>query len=167
MSALYDYFRAPDSDTAIEWAIGPGGDWRRYSTLEEHGADWMDAKNFNPFLVLGQLIAFAQGIPFDDLGTEPALVWPDREAWPPGEQRPGQESPWDAGPTLEHVPEEWVNTLADIDDEGVHGLALQWATIEEVSFADVADAEYCIEEFRALARRAREHGQGLYCKAVV
>ncbi len=37
---------------------------------------------------------------------------------------------------------------------------------EEIRFADAA-AEGCIEIFRALARRARDHGQGLYCTSVV
>ncbi len=144
MSVLYDYFRAPDSDTAIEWAIGPGGDWHRHSGLDELGVDWIDAKNLDACLALGQLIAFAQGVLFDALSTEPGLLYCGRTsgAWPPGEQRPGQMSPWDEGPTLEHLPEEWVTTLAAIDDEQLYRFALQWATIEEFRFADAADAEY-------------------------
>jgi hypothetical protein len=167
MSVLHDYFRAPDPDTAIDWAVGPGGDWHQHSGLDEHGADWIGAKNLDPFVVLGQLIAFAHDVPFDDLDTTPPLLWPDQNAWPPGEVCPGRESPWDEGLTLVRLPEEWVTTLAGIDDEQVPRLALRWAAIEEIRFADAAAAEALIETFRSLARRTCRHGQGLYCRSVV
>jgi hypothetical protein len=78
----------------------------------------LDAKNLDPFVVLGQLIAYALGIPFDARSAaQPSLSWPDQNAWPLGEQRPGQASPWDEGLTLVQLPEDWVSTLAEIDDE--------------------------------------------------
>jgi len=169
MSVLYDYFRAPDSRSAIDWAIGPGGDWRQYSGtgLDDHGADWIDAKNLDPSVVLGQLIAFAQGVLFQALSATPVLIWPDKQSWPPGEQRLGQQSPWDEGLFLEQLPDEWITLLADIDDEQLPRLAQQWMSIEEISFADPDDAKDSIETFCALARRTRDHGHNLYCKSVV
>ncbi|MBR7835355.1 hypothetical protein KDL01_18925 [Actinospica durhamensis] len=167
MSVLHDYFRAPDPSTAIDWAVGPGGDWHQHGGLDDYGADWIDAKNLDPFVVLGQLIAFARAVPFDARSTSTALLWPDEQAWPYGVQRPGRESPWDEGLTLVRLPEEWVTALAEISDEQMPRLALRWKDIEEIRFAEAADAEGYIEVFRALARRARDHGQGLYCKSVV
>ncbi|WP_328512979.1 hypothetical protein OHB25_58445 [Streptomyces mirabilis] len=169
MGVLHDYFRAPDTSAAIDWSVGPDGDWDQHSGtgLDEHGVDWFDAKGLDPNVVLGQLIAFAKGIPFDARATAPALVWPDERLWPQGEDRPGQESPWETGLFLQQLPDEWIATLAEIHDEHLPLLALQWFDIPEANFADFIDVQDTIVEFRALARRARDHGHGVYCKTAI
>jgi hypothetical protein len=63
--------------------------------------------------------------------------------------------------------EDWVSTLAEFDDEQLPQLAAHWKDVEEVNFADAAAALYRVQEFRALARRTRDHGQNLYCVSVV
>jgi hypothetical protein len=156
MSVLHDYFRAPDPDTAIDWAVGPSGDWHQHSGLDEPCADWIGAKNLDPFVVLGQLIAFAHDVPFDGLDTTPFVLWPDQNASPPGEVRPGRESPWDEGLRLVRLPAEWVTALAGIDDEQVPRLTLRWATVEEIRFADAAAAEAFIAARTGLEHRWRD-----------
>ncbi|GAA2025958.1 hypothetical protein GCM10009839_25330 [Catenulispora yoronensis] len=171
MGILHDYFRAPDLSAAIEWSVGPDGDWRRHSGtgLEDNGADWFDAKGLDPDVVLGQLVAFAVGAPLDvqASASAPVLVWPDAQAWPPDEDRPGQESPWETGLLLQRLPDKWVTDLAEIDDEHMPMIALQWMDIPEAPFSGFTVAQETVDRFRALARRTRDHGHGLYCLTVV
>ncbi|WP_146238295.1 hypothetical protein [Streptomyces sp. Act143] len=169
MGILHDYFRAPDASAAVDWSVGPGGNWDQHSGagLNDHDADWFDAKGLDPNVVLGQLVAFAKGVPFDVHATAPALVWPDERLWPQGEDRPGQDSPWETGLLLQRLPDEWIATLAEIHDEHLPLLALQWFDIPEAPFADFIDVQDTIAAFRALACRARDHGHAVYCKTVV
>ncbi|MFC9285308.1 hypothetical protein [Streptomyces sp. NPDC057052] len=169
MGILQDYFRAPDASAAIELAVGPGGDIDQHSgtLLDDHGIDWFDAKGIDPYIALGQLIAFVKGIPFAARATAPALVWPDERLWPQGEVRPGQTSPWEGGLFLQQLPDEWIATLAGIQDEHLPLLARRWRDIPEANFTDVHAVQATIVEFRALARRARDHGHGVYCRTVV
>lgn len=169
MGILHDYFRAQDTSAAIDWSVAPDRDGDRHSgtDLDDHGVDWFDAKGLDPNVVLGQLIAFAKGIPFDAHAPAPALVWPDEGLWPQGEARPGQESPWETGVFLQRLPDEWTATLAEIRDEHLPLLALQWFDTPEANFAAFIDVQETIVEFRALARRARDHGHGVYCKSVI
>ncbi|MGC2998786.1 hypothetical protein ACPF8X_10525 [Streptomyces sp. G35A] len=169
MGILHDYFRAPGASAAIEIAVGPGGGIDQHSgtLLDDHGIDWFDAKGLDPYIVLGQLIAFVKDIPFAPGTTTPALVWPDERLWPQGEVRPGETSPWESGLFLQQLPDEWIATLADIQDEQLPLLVHQWGGIPEANFADVHDVQAAIVEFRALARRARDHGHGVYCRTVI
>ena len=170
MGVLHDYFRAPDPATAIAWAVGPGGDWREPTEvgLDDHGADWFEAKGLDVNVVVGQLVAFAEGVPFMvRRGEGPRLVWPDQEVWPYGEERPGEESPWDFGLLLQVMPREWVATLAAVTDDHVPMLAAQWMEIPEVTFADFVDARGSFEQFRALARRAQAHVHSVFSRTIL
>ncbi|KUN04819.1 hypothetical protein AQI95_18190 [Streptomyces yokosukanensis] len=165
MGVLYDYFHAADRTTAVDWAIGPGGDWlAERPSLDEVGADWVDMKGLDPHVVLGQLVAFTEGRPYDVRAAGPELVWPDLQAWP-YERRaaPGEESPWDSGLHLVELPDAWRDRLAAIEGEHVPMLALQWYDIEEVDFADFHACEDHVRAFAGLARRARAAGTRLYC----
>lgn len=166
MSVLHDYFRAPDEATAIEWAVGPGGDWHMGPSLDEHGVDWIDAKNLDPVVVLGQLVCFAQDATFE-IASKPTLVWPDLDEWPYGLQRPGQESPWESGLTVERIPPSWMETLAKITDTRIAAIAGRWMETPEVYFADLAAASEIVAEFSRLASRARDRGHELFCRSVV
>ncbi|MET7288464.1 hypothetical protein [Streptomyces sp. NPDC005573] len=167
MGVLYDYFHAADPVTAVDWAIGPDGDRRGGRSLDAAGADWFDAKGMDPNVVLGQLVAFAEGIPFGSL-TEPEMVWPDPEEWPYGRPAPsGTGSPWDAGLVLQQLPDGWRDALAGVVEDAVPMLALQWYDIEELRFADFLDAQSSVRTFVGLARRARSAGASLYCRCVV
>ncbi|MEY9858628.1 hypothetical protein ABH935_004243 [Catenulispora sp. GAS73] len=170
MGVFHDYFRAPDPATAIAWAVGPGGDWREPAEvgLDDHGADWFEAKGLDVHVVVGQLVAFAEGVPFKvRRGAGPRLVWPDQEAWPYGEERPGEQSPWESGLLLQVMPEDWVTTLAAVTDDHVPMLAAQWMEIPEVTFVDFVEARSSVEQFRALARRAESHGHSVFSRTII
>ncbi|WP_330460350.1 hypothetical protein OIB37_27855 [Streptomyces sp. NBC_00820] len=167
MGVLYDYFHAADQATAVDWAIGPAGDRLNGRSLDEAGADWFDAKNMDPNVVLGQLVAFAEGIPFGSL-TDPEMVWPDPVEWPYGRPAPsGTESPWDTGLVLQQLPDGWRDALAGVVEDAVPMLALQWYDIEEIRFADFLHAQSSVRTFVGLARRARAARASLYCRCVV
>ncbi|MCC5473863.1 hypothetical protein [Streptomyces barringtoniae] len=169
MGVLFDYFAAADRPTAVDWAIGPGGDWTAEGqSLDEAGADWIDMKGIDPHVALGQLVAFTEGRPYDVHGTGPELLWPDQREWlPERPAAPGAESPWESGLHLTELPDAWRDRLASIEDEHVPMLALQWYDIEEFDFADFPACEDCIRTFAGLARRARDAGAHLYCRCCV
>lgn len=167
MSTFYDYFWAADRATAVDWAIGPGGDWLHGGSLDAVCADRLEVKGLDPNVVLGKLVSFASGIPFGSL-MDPELVWPDPAEWPYGRQAPpGAASPWDSGLILQELPESWLDTLAGVVEDAVPMLALQWFDIEEMRFADYLDAKDSVQTFVALARRARAAGARLYCSSCV
>ena len=162
MGVLHDYFRAPDTATAIAWAVDSE------AGLDDHGADWFDAKGLDVHVVVGQLVSFAEGRPFGARrGERPRLVWPDQEAWPYGEERLGEESPWESGLLVEIMPDSWVATLASVSDDHVPMLAAQWMEIPEVAFRDFADARGAVEQFRALARQAQGQGHRVFVRTIV
>ncbi|MBH5335133.1 hypothetical protein IHE55_10130 [Streptomyces pactum] len=165
MGVLCDYFHATDPTTAVHLAIGPGGDWLLGASLEEAGADWIDAKGLDPDVVLGQLVACAEGIPFAGLRDTPELVWPEAP-YPRGEPV-GPDSPWDTGLFLQRLPERWRDVLAALPADAVPAVAAQWYEIEEVDFGDHLVAVEAVTAFTALARRARAAGAQLYCRCSV
>jgi hypothetical protein len=162
MGVLYDYFHAIDHTTAVNQAIGPDGDWLRGTSLEETGADWIDAKGLDPNIVLGQLVAYAEGIPFADQQDTPELVWPEPPYPQGGPTAP--DSPWDTGLVLQQLPDRWRDVLAALPEDAVPMVAAQWYEVEEVDFADYLDAKDTVGTFKALAFRARTAGAHLYCR---
>ncbi|MFK0280184.1 hypothetical protein ACIQVL_06880 [Streptomyces sp. NPDC090499] len=162
MGVLYDYFRATDHTTAVDQAVGPDGDWLRGTPLEESGADWIDAKGLDPNIVLGKLVAYAEGIPFTDQPDTPALIWPE-PPYPQGEPT-DPDSPWTTGLVLQQLPDRWRDILADLPEDAVPMVAAQWYDTEEAGFADYLDAKDTVGTFTALAVRARTAGDHLYCR---
>ncbi|MEU1176847.1 hypothetical protein ABZ464_04225 [Streptomyces sp. NPDC005820] len=162
MGVLYDYFHAPDHTTAVNQAIGPDGDWLRETSLEEMGADWIDAKGLDPHLVLAQLVAYAEGVPFADQQDTPELIWPALP-YPQGEPV-APDSPWGTGLVLQQLPDRWRDVLAALPEDAVPMVAAQWYEIEEVDFADYLDAKDTVDMFTGLAFRARVAGARLYCR---
>ncbi|WP_052768708.1 hypothetical protein [Streptomyces humi] len=165
MGVLYDYFHATDHATAVEQAIGPGGDWLSGTTLEEAGADWIDAKGLDPNVVVGQLVACAEGIPFSAQQDTPDLIWPEPPY--PREGTADPDSPWDTGLLLQQLPDRWRDILAGLPEDAVPVVAARWYEIEEVDFPDRLTAENTITVFTALASRARTTGAHLYCRCSV
>ncbi|MEU6348691.1 hypothetical protein ABZ896_05130 [Streptomyces sp. NPDC047072] len=162
MGVLYDYFHAPDHTTATDQAIGPGGDWLRGSSLEDVGADWIDAKGLDPDVVLAQLVAFAEGVRLADQQDAPELVWPEPPYPQAGSDDP--DSPWNTGLILQQLPDRWRDLLATLPEDAVPMVAAQWFEIEEVDFADYLHVKDTVETFMALASRARAAGAHVYCR---
>ncbi|GLW29420.1 hypothetical protein [Actinoplanes regularis] len=149
MGVLYDYFRAPSV-----------AEVRRH--MDENDAsspvpvtyDGIELKAIDPDVVLGKLVAFAIGQEWSlDLVNE-RLIWPEN-----GEQDPEFEGPW-----ASRLEDRARDVLADIPADRVSELATRWAAVEE--FHGYGDPEFLREvvaDFIALAARAREHGESLYC----
>ncbi|MGW5769507.1 hypothetical protein ACWEVY_10205 [Streptomyces longwoodensis] len=181
MGVLCDYFHAGDGASAVELAIGPGGDWLSGTSLEDAGADWIDAKGIDPDVVLAQLVAFAEGafvegtfVGSASVGSVcvdggpadgPELVWPDVPYPGGGSEEPG--SPWETGLILQQLPDRWRDVLAALPEDAVPAAAARWGGIEELYFADPRDAEDAVVTFVRLAGRARAAGAHLYCRCCV
>jgi hypothetical protein len=148
MGVLFDYFRAPDAKTAARAMELPGG-----PLLPEAAFDGVEAKRIDPRVVLGQLVAFIRGVPWDVNLVRTVLVWP-----PPGTD-PGTAETW-----LEELNLEVRDALAAVDDARLPVLADQWARIEEFHRrVDTDVALSLIKDLVGLARRARDGGDRLYC----
>jgi hypothetical protein len=157
MSVLFDYFRAPDDETAILWGVGPDGDPERGTSLTDLGVDWLDWKNLDPYVVIAALVAFAAA-PGPGLETEsPTELWPENL----------EDGSWEGGLVLTKIPDAWTATLAALADEAVPDVAARWWAIEEIRWGDPSWATEAVQEFVAFARRAAGSGGKLYCRIVV
>jgi hypothetical protein len=157
MSVLYDYFCAPDDETAILWGVGPDGDPERGTSLTDLGVEWLDWKNLDPYVVIAALVDFA------------ATPGPGPEDDGPTELRPEnlKDGSWEGGLVLTRIPDAWTATLAALDDEAVPDVAARWWAIEEIRSGDPSWAPEAVREFVSLARRAVGSGGSLYCRIVV
>jgi hypothetical protein len=149
MGVRYDYFRAPSAT-----------DVRRH--MDENDAsspvpatfDGVELKTIDPSVALGMLIAFATDKEWSvDLVNE-RLIWPEG----------GEHDTEYGGPWANSLDDRVRDVLAGIPADHVSTLAKRWATIEE--FNGRIDLDLLCEviaEFTALAVRARENGESLYC----
>src|SRR3954469_17441756 len=135
MGALYEYFRAPDRETALrlltlddEYGVPDG------PTIVEADLDTFDAKGLDPTVVMGRLLALILQVPWRVDLVETVSVWPPEETRPasPEEMRllPA-DSPWNSGVDLEEFGVSFRDAFADIDDHALPWIAEQWAGIEE------------------------------------
>ena len=149
MGVLYDYFRAPGEAEVRRWM-----DENDEASPVPDTSDGIELKSIDPCVILGQLVAFATGQEWTPDLTDERWVWPED-----GEQNAGHEGPW-----VVVLGDGTRDVLAGVPADRMPALAEQWVTIEE--FGGDADAEFAHEvvaEFAALASRAREHGESLYC----
>lgn len=166
MGVLYDYFRAPDQKTAL-MLLDEGGGVPAGPTTVHADVDALDAKGIDPHVVFGQLIAFLLDVPWSVDLIETVFVWPSGETEPVSSEdhgRPPADSPWHTGPWLEEFSDRIRDALADVDDGALPEIAERWARIEEFDgYMDAVGARDVIDGFVALARRARQAGDRLYC----
>ena len=149
MGVLFDYFRAP-------------GEAEVRQHLDENDAfspvpatfDGIELKTIDPAVILGQLVGFVIGRQWSTELVNDRLIWPVD-----GEQDTAHEGPW-----VSVLDNRTRDVLADIPADRVPELAEQWSTVEE--FGGFADPEFLrdvVADFTALAARARENGESLYC----
>lgn len=162
MGVLFDYFRTTDAKAAGRAVDLPGG-----PLLPEPAFDGVEAKGIDPGVTLGQLVALVRGVPWNVDLVRSVLVWPPPETQPATEEEYDalpDDSPWKDGPMLEELNRDVCDTLGTVDDAGLPALAAQWARIEEFHDTMSADdALSLIKDLVALARRARDAGDRLYC----
>lgn len=166
MGVLYDYFRAPDGPAALRLLAEDGGVPGGPTTVAAD-VDAIDAKGIDHVVMLGQLVELILDLPPDVDAVDTVMVWPPEETKPGSSEdyaRLPADSPWVSGPWLEELGDRTRDALAGVDDSALPSIAERWARIEEFDgHMDPANAQTIIERFVALARRARQADERLYC----
>jgi hypothetical protein len=145
LGVLFDYFRAPDASTAAAVLERVGG-----PTTPDPDAPVLDAvagKGFEPEVMMVTLQSLLTGVPYAEL--------PDGELL----AMEGEDGPW-----IVQLSEELRDALADAQPSRLPAVAEQWVRTEE--FWDQATATEVLpflDEVTALARRARQADERLYC----
>ncbi|WP_225847762.1 hypothetical protein [Streptomyces sp. HPF1205] len=155
---IYDYYRAANRDDAHALAVLPGGPIGG----QDAGADVLALKNLDPRVVMGRLLAIILDVEWSPRLYESQYIVPAGPQ-PQGPDIP-EDSPWLEGPWAEDLGVFFRDAFADVDDARLPEICERWLTIEE--FRDGYSAEWArevAEEFVALARRARDADQSLYC----
>ena len=145
MGVLYDYFRAPDASTAaavLERVGGPMGG------PDAPVLDAVDGKGIDPEVMMRTLQSLLTGVPYDELPWGEMLAMSD-----------------DAdGPWIMQLSEELRDALADAQASRLPAVAQQWVRTEEFwDQATAAEVLPFLGEVTAMARRARQAGERLYC----
>ncbi|GAA1937964.1 hypothetical protein [Kitasatospora viridis] len=159
MGILCDYFRAPDAEAVrrvLELTEGSS------PVIGEDAAfDGIDAKGIEPSVVLGQLIAAIEQAPFDPARQDTA-VWPLGPEPGPG-MIPDDDDPWSTGPWVFELDPRTCAALAGVADTDALAIATRWARAEELHPARPETLREVLDELSALARRAREADERVYC----
>jgi hypothetical protein len=145
VGVLYDYFRAPDASTAaavLERVGGPMGG------PDAPVLDAVDGKGIDPEVMMRTLQSVLTGVPYDELPWGEMLAMSD-----------------DAnGPWIMQLSEELRDALADAQASRLPAVAEQWVRTEEFwDQATAAEVLPFLGEVTAMARRARQAGERLYC----
>jgi len=165
VGVLFDYFRAPDREAALRLLDQGDGVPCGPATFGA-SVDALDAKGIDPDVILGKLVGLILAVPWSVDLVETVGVWP-----PEGRPRSleemdrlPEESSWNTGPWVEELGNRIRDAFAEVDDYALPSVADEWARIEE--FGGRTDAAFAldfIEKFVALARRARQANDRLYC----
>jgi hypothetical protein len=150
VGVLYDYFRAPDRATAETALLRRAGPLIEDEDSGEPPFDGVACKGIDPVLVLGKLVSYGIGEPWNLHLFQVKLI--------------GALS--DEGPWLEELGSRVRDGLADIPDADLFEVCTRWSRIEEFEmYSNVNPASLLARatEFVALARRARVDGHRLYC----
>lgn len=158
---LVDYFRAADDDEARRVSLLPGGPLGRDGMSQ--GIDGLALKNMDSRVVMGKLFALVLDVEWSAKLIESAHVWPTSP-----QPRAGDEvhegSPWAEGPWVEDLGRVFRDAFAGVDDCRLAQICERWWPIEELpGMGDLAWAVEIAKSFVALARRARDAGQSVYC----
>jgi hypothetical protein len=157
-----DYFRAADAEAAVRMIGQPAGLFGAAAWLDGVAAGQIDSE-----IMLGQLLAFIRGVAWKPGLVGFRCVWPPPATEPRGEEEFDnlpEDSPWKSGPWLFELDWQVGETLASLDAAMMPVLAARWARIDEF-YGHMApdDALSLIRVFAALAKRARNAGDRLYC----
>ncbi|MER7005311.1 hypothetical protein ABT297_20005 [Dactylosporangium sp. NPDC000555] len=149
MGVLYDYFRAADDASATKLIEnldgGPAGAGNSAT------ADAIDLKGIDPTVMLAQLVCFVRGVEWSVDVIEEHLVWSRNES---------------AGPWVFSIGDDVRDTLASITEAQMPGLSARWGRTEELAWDGPLPDDAMlpvIEQISALARRARDAGDHVYC----
>ncbi|YCK32709.1 hypothetical protein ACNF49_00965 [Actinomadura sp. ATCC 39365] len=164
MSAMHDYYRAPDRATAT---------WRPNELRASHRPlpdapefDVVETKWVDPNGSLSSLVAVIKGVPYSNDLVETVTLYPPIDGRPATEDEwlaLPEDSPYREGPEIEELPVSARDTLAEVDNARLPEVAQRWTREPLSSFHEGDDVLDLVKEFVTLARRAKESGQLLYC----
>jgi hypothetical protein len=144
VGVLFDYFRASDASTAAAVLEQVGGP----RDPEAPALDAVAGKGFEPEVMLRKLQSLLTGVPYEEL-SEAELVAME-----------GEDGPW-----IVQLSEELRDALADAQASRLPVVVERWVLRTE-EFWDQATATEVLpflDEVTALAGRARQAGERLYC----
>ncbi|HXH78192.1 hypothetical protein [Nocardioides sp.] len=155
-----DYFRATGDETARETHARPGGPLH-----PDSGAgvafDGVATQAIFDSLHLEQFVTLARGVSFDRRPKSHGL-------WPPSNTPPSvdETSLWQTDPSVERLDTQIRDGLADINPARAPELADVWIVVADIGLAvpRVIDA---VVDLTALARRAREGQEQVYCWSIL
>ncbi|GAA2103313.1 hypothetical protein [Actinomadura alba] len=166
MGVLFDYFRASDGQVALQ-LLDEGDGIPHGPTTVDTDIDALDAKGIDSTVILGKLLALILNVPWSVDLVATVMVWPPEETKPASVEeadRLPEDSPWTTGPWLEELNDRVRDAFANVDDYALPSIADQWARIEEFDgHMDATLALDIVEAFVALARRAQQANERLYC----
>jgi hypothetical protein len=143
VGVLFDYFRAPDASTAAAVLERLGGPRDPDAPL----LDAVAGKGFEPEVMLRKLQSLLTGVPYEELPEAELLAME------------GEDGPW-----IVQLSEELRDALADAQASRLPAVAERWVRTEEFwDQATTAEVLPFLGEVTALARRARQAGERLYC----
>jgi hypothetical protein len=145
VGVLFDYFRAPDASTAAAVLERLGGP----RDPEAPPLDTVAGKGFEPAVMMRKLQSLLTGVPYDQLPeAEVELLAME-----------GEDGPW-----IVQLSEELRDALADAQPSRLPAVAEQWVRTEEFwEQPPAAEVLPFLGEVTALARRARQADECLYC----
>jgi hypothetical protein len=143
VGVLFDYFHAPDASTAAAVLERLGGPRDPDAPL----LDAVAGKGFEPEVMLRKLQSLLTGVPYEELPEAELLAME------------GEDGPW-----IVQLSEELRDALADAQASRLPAVAERWVRTEEFwDQATTAEVLPFLGEVTALARRARQAGERLYC----
>ncbi|MFG1941346.1 hypothetical protein [Nonomuraea sp. NPDC048826] len=167
MSAMHDYYRAPDRATAT---------WRpdrlRAPAEPLPGApvfDVVDTKWIDPQVAIGELVALIGKVPYSDELVKTVVLYPPPDGAPTTDvevEALPRDSPYLVGPQIEELPVRVRDVLAGFDDARLPDVARRWLTEDPSDNPYERETRELVEGLVALARRAKESGQLLYCWSI-
>jgi hypothetical protein len=155
MGVYFDYFRAADDDAARATHVLAGGPMAA-DPGQSAAFDGVETKGVFPDPHLEQLVALATGTPYERGPRTSEGLWPPPETPAPVDET----SLWLTDPSVDRLATRIREALADVTTDDIEALAERWAG--DIGHPVAAAAEV-IAQLTALARRAREAGQQLYC----
>ena len=139
---LIEYFAAADDADAARVLTEPGGP-------AATGFDAVAAKGIDPAVVLGNLESIITGRSYGEVTAAPRQCHLITDG--------------DAEAFVVTVTDTLRDSLGAAGAERLRQVAEPWAATEELAGAEPAMLVEVLEQFAALARRALEQGQHLYC----
>ena len=154
MGVYFDYFRAEDDDQARATHATAGGPLAESTTSAAF--DGVSTKGVFPDPHLEELAARASGVPYARGPRTSTRLWPPADTPPPVDDT----SMWFTDPGVERLENRLRDLLAGIDQQDAAGLGASWAA--DISYPP-DQAAAVVAALAALAGRARDAGQALYC----